>query len=36
MTDTIRRDKSLNEWVKWDIKELSVTELWRLLQLDAS
>lgn len=31
MTNPIRRDKSLNEWVKWDIKELSVTELWRLL-----
>lgn len=31
MTDSIRRDKSLNEWVKWDDKELSVTELWRLL-----
>lgn len=31
MTDPIRRDKSLNEWVKWDDKELSVTELWKLL-----
>lgn len=36
MTDSIRRDKSLNEWVKWDIKELSVTELGRWLWLDAS